>query len=75
MIRVLLLEGFPGDTEVKAGQAYQGLNTRGKRILCCVGKAKGKDATIDSNQLLPSKTLCFRVLVRDIQSFAIEKEV
>ena len=75
MIRFLFLEGLTGDTEVKAGQAYQGLNTKGKWLLRYIGKSRGNDATIDFNQLLPSKIFYFYVLIREIQSFAIGKEV
>jgi hypothetical protein len=75
LIRFLFLEGLTGDTEVKAGQAYQGLNTKGKWLLRYIGKSRGNDATIDFNQLLPSKIFYFHVLIREIQSFAIGKEV
>ncbi len=74
-IRVVPLEVFPGNTEVKAGQAYQGVDETGKRRLFYIRKVDGNHVTIDFNHPLAGKTLYFHVVVRDIQSFAMEKEV
>jgi len=75
LIRAVPLEVFPGDTEIKAGQAYQGVDERGKQRLFYVRKVEGNHVTIDFNHPLAGKTLYFRIVVRDIQGFAMEKEV
>ncbi|HIC91944.1 MAG TPA: peptidylprolyl isomerase [Syntrophaceae bacterium] len=75
LIQVVPLEVFPGDTEVKAGQAYQSLDERGKRRLFYVKKVEGNHVTVDFNHPLAGKTLYFHVVVRDIQSLTMEKEV
>lgn len=75
LIRVVPLEVFSGDTEVKVGQAYQGVDERGKRRLFYIRKVGGDHVTIDFNHPLAGKTLYFHIVIRDIQNFAMKKEV
>ncbi len=75
LIRAVPLEVFPGDAEVKAGQAYQGVDQKGKRGLFYVRKVDGDRVVIDFNHPLAGQTLYFHVVVKNIQSITMEKEV
>lgn len=75
LIRVVPLEVFPSDTEVKTGQAYQGVDQRGKQSLFYIRKVDGDRIIIDFNHPLAGQTLYFHVVVKDIQSITMEREV
>jgi len=67
LIRIVGLEDLPGDTEVKTGQAYQGLDERESGGCVTSGKLRGI--------MCSGKTLCFHMVVGDTQGSAMEKEV
>jgi FKBP-type peptidyl-prolyl cis-trans isomerase SlyD len=73
LIRVVPLDGFPSDTEIKPGQVYETAYETDDPELFYVKEVEGDQVTIDYNHPLAGHTLYFHVVIKEIKSSSIAK--